>query len=238
MHTVHEAMTMSVITVAPDTSVTAAARIMRDAGVSGLPVVDPVGRVVGMLTEADLLTRAVLPELDDASTGHSERGLPVGSTVADLMSRDVIGVRPTDPLAKAARLMDKARVRRLVVVGDGFTLQGIISRRDVVAALARPDADIEEEIRSEVVERILGLEPQAIQVSVEEGVVRLAGEVAHRREAVRLERLARSVLGVSAVDSEVTWLSDAEYASRTSRFAFFTERKARDGGRADSGGAT
>jgi len=224
MHTVEEAMTAEVVTVEPDAPVTFAARIMCDAGVSGLPVVDCDGCVVGIVTESDLLHRAVVPDSADAEANHSARDRWPGSTVADLMSREVIGVRRDDPLAKAARLMEKARVRRLVVVGHGFTLEGVISRSDVVAALARSDTDIEAEIRAEVVGHILGIDPETIDVSVHQGVVTLRGSVTRRREAVRLERLTNSVLGVSRVDSSVTW-HDNGTAERIPRLGYFAERR-------------
>ena len=219
MHTVEEAMTAEVVTVSPETSVTVAARTMRDAGVSGLPVVDGHGRVIGILTEADLLHRAVVPDPAEAETRRAARDRPLQSTVADLMSRDVLGLRRSDPLAKAARLMEKARVRRLVVVGDGFVLEGIISRSDVVATLARPAADIEAEIRDVVIGEVLGLAPGDIEVTVDQGIASLTGLVEQRREAVRAERLAGRVLGVSRVDSSVTWRDDTTFAGRKPRFA-------------------
>jgi len=203
MHTVAKAMTKNVVTVAPDASVTTAARIMRDTGISGLPVVDQHGKVVGILTEADLLHRAVVPDPTEIK-GRRAKHDSSGSTVADLMSREVVGVRSNDPLAKAARLMEKARLRRLVVVGDDFTLEGIISRRDVVAALARSDGEIEEEIRTRIIDEILGLEPDTVDVVVHEGIVLMIGTVDNQREAARLERLVASVLGVSRVDSKVS----------------------------------
>lgn len=232
MHTVEEAMTAGVVTVEPDAPVTFAARIMRDAGVSGLPVVDCDGCVMGIVTEADLLHRAVVPDSADAEAKRSARDRWPGSTVADVMSRKVIGVRRDDPLAKAARLMEKARVRRLVVVGNGFALEGIISRSDVVAALARSDTDIEAEIRAEVIGHILGIDPDTIDVSVHQGVVTLRGSVTRRREAVRLERLANSVLGVSRVDSSVTW-HDNGTADRVPGLGYFTERRHATRGRHD-----
>jgi CBS domain-containing protein len=227
MHTVEEAMTHDVVTVWPHESVTVAARIMRDAGVSGLPVIDADRHVVGILTEADLLHRAVLP---DSAHDRARDDVPESwskATVADLMSREVLGVRRSDPLAKAARLMEKARVRRLVVVGDGFRLEGIISRRDVVAALARSDAEIEAEIRSGLVEGVLGLEEGRANVAVTQGVVALSGNVAHRREAVQLERLAARVLGVSRVESTLTWDVDTGQPRRAARLSYFATRRER-----------
>ena len=223
MHTVEEAMTVEVITVGPDEPVTVAARIMRDAGVSGLPVVDASGAVIGILTEADLLHRAVLADLSEIGDRSGSRNRSLGSTVADLMSRDVLAVRREAPLAEAARLMEKARVRRLLVVGPEFVIEGIISRRDVVAALARSDTDIEAEIRSCVIDEILGLDPRQVGVSVDQGVVTMSGVVAQRREAVRLERLAGKVLGVSAVENSVTWKADLVYPGLVPRFAYFAK---------------
>ena len=228
MHTVKEAMSTDVVTVGPDVPVTAAARIMRDAGVSGLPVIDSDGRVVGILTEADLLHRAVVADPTEMTT-HRSRDRWSASTVAELMSRNVLGVRRDDPLAKAARLMETARVRRLVVVGEGFALEGIISRRDVVGALARSDAEIETEIRFVVIDQILGLDPNAVDIKVHDGVVRMAGVVPDRREACRLERLAAKVLGVSHVESTVAWGVDATSPRRWSRLTgFATSRAAPD----------
>lgn len=229
MRTVEEVMSEHVVTVSPEASATVAARIMRDVGVSGLPVVDREGCVVGILTEADLLHRAVVADPADTVTKHRLRDWP-SATVADLMSRDVLGLRRDDPLAKAARLMGTARVRRLVVVGDGFALEGIISRSDVVAALARSDADIEAEIRTSVIDRLLDLDPDDIDVSVDQGVVTVGGVVARRREAVRLERLIGRILGVSGVESSVAWRADTIGRGRKPRFAFFT----RTGGEEDT----
>lgn len=223
MHTVEEAMTVEVITVGPDEPVTAAARIMRDAAVSGLPVVDASGAVLGILTEADLLHRAVLADLADVGDRGGSRDRSLGSTVADLMSCDVLAVRRDAPLAKAARLMEKARVRRLLVVGPEFVIEGVISRADVIAALARSDTDIESEIRSCVIDEILGLDPRQIDVLVDQGVVTMSGVVEQRREAVRLERLAGQVLGVSRVESSLTWEADVADRGLGPRFAYFSK---------------
>jgi len=225
MHTVEEAMTSQVVTVSPESTVTVAARVVCDSGVSGLPVVDGDGCVVGIVTEADLLHHAVLPDLAKVKDRRGSGGQVSESRVCDVMSREVVGGTSGRPFGEAARLMETARVRRLVVVGDGFTLEGIISRRDVVAALARLDRDIEDEIRSQVVKGLLRLEPQAITVSVEDGIVTLVGSVTYRREAVRLQRLAGRVLGVSRVDSSVTWhVDDLGFAGRVPRFGYFARQ--------------
>jgi len=222
MH-VEDAMTVEVVTVGPDEPFTVAARIMRDAGVSGLPVVDASGCVIGILTEADCLHRAVETGPPEIGSRRRLRNRTWARTVADLMTRDVLSVHRDTPLAEAARLMEKAKVRRLVVVGPGFVLEGIITRNDVAAALARPDADIEAEIRSCVIDEVLGLDPRQVDVSVDQGIVTLAGVAPQRRDAVRLERLARKVLGVSWVESSVTWEADVVYPGLVPRFAYFAK---------------
>ena len=100
--------------------------------------------------------------------------------------------------------LDAGAIDSLIAMSNEPTLEGIISRRDVVAALARSDREIEDEIRSGVIDEILGLRPDDFDVVVHEGIVLLAGTVADEREVVRLERLVGSILGVSRVDSKVT----------------------------------
>ena len=220
MH-VEDAMTVEVVTVGPDEPFTVAARIMRDAGVSGLPVVDASGCVIGILTEADCLHRALETDPSEIGSRRRLRNRTWARTVADLMTRDVLDVHRDTPLAEAVRLMQKARVRRLVVVGPGGVLEGIISRSDAVAALARSDEDIEAEVRSCVIGELLGLGPDDVYVSVDQGIVTLAGVVPQRRDAVRLERLAGEVLGVNRVESAVTWEVDILFPALVPRFAYF-----------------
>jgi osmotically-inducible protein OsmY len=90
---------------------------------------------------------------------------------------------------------------------------------------ARSDADIEAEIRSRVIGNIVGVNSRDIAVSVDQGVVKIAGVVAERREAVRLKRLAGKVPGVSRVESSVTWETDTAYLGRRPRFAHFANKR-------------
>jgi hypothetical protein len=156
------------------------------------------------------------------------------------MSRDVLGVRRDTLLEEAARLMERARVRRLVVLGPDGALAGIITRSDVAAALARPDADIEAEIRSCVIGDLLGLAADEVDVSVDQGVVTMTGVVAQRREAVRLERLTGKVRGVTRVESSVAWKHDVIYPGLVPRFAYFAKHfaKRRDKTGAEPSGGT
>jgi CBS domain-containing protein len=137
-------MTRRVVTVAPETPILTAARLMLDNHVSGLPVVDPSGRVVGVITETDLLredgkSAQGSPWLQmvagtDGRTGDPER---LGARkVEEIMSRDPITVELTAPIAHACHLLTQHRIKRLPVI-DKDKLVGIIGRADVVRALAQ-----------------------------------------------------------------------------------------------------
>ena len=141
---VEDFMTRRVVTVTPDTPILAAARLMLDNHVSGLPVVDPSGRVVGVITETDLLredgkSAQGSPWLQmvagtDGLTGDPER---LGARkVEEIMSRDPITVELTAPIAHACHLLTQHRIKRLPVI-DKDKLVGIIGRADVVRALAQ-----------------------------------------------------------------------------------------------------
>ena len=96
MPTVDSAMTTSVVTIAPFETVAAAARMMSDRGVSGLPMVDPDGRVIGIITEANLLHRTRVPDqsrLDDEDVERRRQS----ATVREVMSHDVVGICPDPP---------------------------------------------------------------------------------------------------------------------------------------------
>ncbi|MDH3399285.1 MAG: BON domain-containing protein, partial [Acidimicrobiia bacterium] len=93
------------------------------------------------------------------------------------------------------------------------------SQRRLRDAWMWSDADIEAEIRSGVIGKVVGVNSGGVAVSVDQGVVKMAGVVAERREAVRLVRLAGKVPGVSRVESSVTWEADTPYPGRRPRFA-------------------
>ena len=143
MH-VRDLMTTDVVAVGPTTSIRDAARMMFRYRVSGLPVVDPDDHVLGIITEGDFLAM----ELERAEHGIEP---PV---VADVMSHAVLSVSPDLELMDAARFMHEHSVKRVLVVEDD-RMVGILSRFDVVAAFTRPDDLIEDEIREDLIRRVL-----------------------------------------------------------------------------------
>ena len=193
-------MTTDVIAVSPETPIKDAARLMFRHRVSGLPVCDGDSCLVGIITEADFLRLEVARD-------EADEPYPV-ETVGEVMNRGVITVRPDQSIAEAARIMVFEDVKRLPVIDESDRMLGIISRLDVVAAFTRPDEVIEDEIREDVVRRILFVDPDDIGVSVADGVVRLVGEIGTRNEARLLEELARRLDGVIRVDNELVWRLD------------------------------
>ena len=193
-------MTTDVIAVSPDTPIKDAARLMFRHRVSGLPVCDEASCLVGIITEADFLRIEVARE-------EAADPQPI-ETVGQVMNRGVVTVGPEAPLADAARVMVFQDVKRLPVVDDEDRMLGIISRLDVVAAFTRPDEIIEDEIREDLVRRVLFVDPDDIEVSVVDGVVRFGGEIGTRNESRLIEELARRLDGVIRVENELTWRLD------------------------------
>lgn len=145
---VKEIMNRDVITVSLEDSVEECARIMIERNISGLPVMDPEGRLAGIVTEGDLIRRAAhfeepgflpllggLIYLDDPNKFLGELRRAMAVHVGRLMSREVFTVKPEDSLEKAATLLLRRQVKRLPVVDEEGRLAGILSRRDLVRAL-------------------------------------------------------------------------------------------------------
>lgn len=212
MHVI-DIMTSEVLTVTEDAGLKEAARRMLQAGVSGLPVVDDRGIVIGIITEADFV------EAEAArSWGRQRRrllGAVVGEhrpalakTVVEVMTRRPIVIDQDSDVTEAARKMAEHGVKRLPVVTPDGRLVGIVSRSDIVMAFARPDEVIEDEIRNDIVERILLLDPETVDVAVSEGAVTLRGEVPNRSDARILEELVARLEGVIGVAADLRWSVD------------------------------
>jgi CBS domain-containing protein len=141
--TVEDIMTRRVITVRPETTIQEAARLMFTNRVSGLPVVDSSGHVVGLISDGDLIRRQRRPKIrpwwrlffEDGERLLREYRKIVGNTVGDVMTRPALVISPVFGIETAAAILDNRQIRRLPVVRDG-QLVGIVSRGDLVKALA------------------------------------------------------------------------------------------------------
>lgn len=202
-------MSDGVVTATPDESLKQAAAKMVQAQVSGLPVLDADGKLVGIITEADFLRH----EASRAGAGRTSllgalfdrQPPPEPLTVKESMTEDPVVVLPDVSLAEAARVMAAKGVKRLPVVDTEGRLMGIVSRADVVTAFTRPDELIEDEIREDVIRRILFLDPDSISVEVDEGEVTLSGELDNESDSRLLEELVRRLDGVTRVENRLTW---------------------------------
>jgi len=201
--TVRDVMTRRVVSVREDASFKEMADMLQRTRISAFPVIDTANRVIGVVSEADLLVKEAVQATGTsiiAALRHArEEDKANGVTAADLMSRPAITIGPDAPVAEAARIMYDRRIKRLPVVDAAGRLLGIVSRVDVLAVFSRPD----EEIRDEVVHRVL---PAAVvskladfEVTVRDGIVTIAGPAQSDQAAHALLDAARHVQGVVAV---------------------------------------
>ncbi len=210
---VRDLMTTEPVTTTPETPLKEAARLMVKHRISGLPVVQG-GKVVGIVTEGDFLRQEANRDqpyrfgLLEALFGEGSAQPPSAETVGQVMTEPVLTVSPEATVSEAARIMASRRVKRLPVVSPDGVLLGVISRADVVNAFTKPDEVIEDEIREDIIRRLLFLQPDAVDVAVRGGVVTLSGGLESRTEADLLEELTRRIDGVIRVESALTYEVD------------------------------
>jgi CBS domain-containing protein len=204
---VRDVMTPNVITVKEDTPFEAIAAALRQHRVSAFPVVDEVSRVIGVVSESDLLAKLALGIGDDAVVPGMITGIlrqeqlqkAHAVTAAELMTSPAYTVWPEDTVEQAARIMYLRNVKRLPVVDAGGRLEGIVSRADVLAVYSRADADIAEEIRTGILASEAPANPGTLDVSVTAGVATIVGRPQTREQGHAIIGRARPVQGVVAV---------------------------------------
>jgi CBS domain-containing protein len=199
-HTVSDVMTHSVAAVGRDAPFKDVVTLMEERKVSALPVLEGEGRVVGVVSEADLLPKEEFRDSDPDRFTQRQRLDDLAKagavTAEELMSTPAVTVHPDATLAQAARIMAQHTVKRLPVVNAEGMLEGVVSRSDLLKVFLRDDEELAEEVRHEVVDRLFPLSADHIQVEVAEGVVSLTGWVDDNGLARVAERLARAVEGV------------------------------------------
>jgi CBS domain-containing protein len=205
-------MTTRVISVRKDASFKEMAAMLRSSRISAFPVIDDADRVVGVVSEADLLVKEAV-QADGTSVLAAlrhwrEEDKAAGLTAGDLMTAPAVTIGPDAPVAEAARLMYDHRVKRLPVVTGAGTLVGIISRVDVLCVFDRPDEQIRGEIVREVLPGVLGAMPQNCEVTVRDGIVTLAGMVDSERDSGIVVDAVRHVQGVVAVRHRFSYSAD------------------------------
>ena len=198
---VRDVMSTQVVAVKRGASFKEMAASLRQYRVSAFPVIDDDQKVIGVVSEADLLAKEALAKHDGitAMLHHREHQKAEGLTAGDLMTPRPVTVTPDDTVEHAARLMYTLQVRRLPVVDAGGHLVGIVSRSDLLAVFDRPDTEILAEIVDGVILHEFLIDPAMFRVTVADGVVTLQGspETADLgRNLVDRIRHVRGVVGV------------------------------------------
>jgi CBS domain-containing protein len=207
---VQDFMTREVITVSAAEPLKNVAKLLIDRRISGLPVVDEEGRLVGVVSEGDLLVKeeGERPRWKHRFRRMKEAEKRGARTAGEAMTSPALTVSPTASVAEAAALMLEREVNRLPVV-EGGALVGIVTRADLVRAFARRDADIQQELEEDVLLRTFSIVPENVNVAVLNGEVTLTGEV--ETDGVRDTLLAylEQVPGLVAVHSQLTVRTDS-----------------------------
>ncbi|MFF9489522.1 CBS domain-containing protein [Streptomyces sp. NPDC014676] len=189
-HTVGEVMTRDVVQAHRTTPFKEVVRLLDHHRISGLPVVDADGKVLGVLSGSDLVRLQA----------HRDGSAPSPAlTAGDVMSSPAITVHPEQTVPDAARLMERRGVERLPVVDEADRLIGIATHRDLLRVFLRADDDIRRQVTGDIVVGALGLPPDAVLVSVRDGVVTLAGRVERRGQVPELLYAAWRLEGVVGV---------------------------------------
>ena len=219
-----DVMSRNILSVGRDATIAEAIRLMLDNQISSLPVIDAAGRLVGILTEGDLLRRS-----ETGTERHRPRWLEIlmgpgrlageyvrthGRKVEEIMTRDLVSVTPDTPLDEIVALMERRRIKRVPVL-DGDTPVGIVSRADLLRALARSlevqpvavagDDEIRERILAELA-KVSWVPRDGLAITVTDGVVGLDGVILDEKERDALRVAAENVPGVRAVEDRLVWV--------------------------------
>ncbi|MGW1842235.1 CBS domain-containing protein [Streptomyces sp. NPDC001966] len=201
-YTVSDVMTHTAVAIGREASYKEIVELLQQWRVSAVPVLEGEGRVVGVVSEADLLPKEEFRQDEPKPPGRLEGASKADAVLAgDLMSAPAVTVHPGATLAEAARIMARKHVKRLPVVNDLGMLEGVVSRSDLLKVFLRPDEEIDEEIRSTV---IAGLSPpDRVDLTVLDGVVTVRGPLRDRALVPLLVRAVRAVEGVVDVRMEL-----------------------------------
>lgn len=216
---VHEVMTSAVVTARPEATLKEAALLLAENGISGLPVVNDEGVVVGVVSEADILAKETAAESERHGVAHwlldgKDPWLETryaARTVGEAMSSPVQTIDPDRPVVEAATRMLEEGINRLPVVAADGTLVGLVSRGDLVRAFVRSDEAIRREIEEDLLRGALWIDhPDDVHVEVAGGEVTLAGKVDSPADIEVVPLHVRRVPGVVGVTSTLTLRTEGE----------------------------
>jgi CBS domain-containing protein len=207
-------MTSRVIWVKQDVPFKEMAAALRENRVGALPVLDDEGKVIGIVSEADLLTKEALDGGYDGMPGgitgllrRKEQGKARGITAGDLMTHPAVTVGSGESIEMATKLMYTRKVERLPVIDGDGRLTGIISRADVLSVFDRSDDEIRGEITGDVILDEFLVDPATLTVTVNDGVVTLTGIPETNELGHEIVRRVRHVQGVVAVGDHLSYFA-------------------------------
>lgn len=217
-----DVMTVRVVTIEPDATVQAAAKLMLERGVSALPVVDTSGRLIGIISEGDLVRRAETGTERESSwwlnfiSGADQLAYDFvkahGTKVSDVMTKEVVVAKPDTPLRDVARLLESHRIKRVPVVEEDLVI-GVVSRANLLQALAsaKPRQSTTQpsdaELRDTIIDRLSEQpwsHPSLLNPIVTDGVVDLWGMVLTPTEQDAVRVLVEETPGVRGVNSHLS----------------------------------
>ncbi|WP_405521739.1 CBS domain-containing protein [Streptomyces canus] len=217
--TVSSVMTTEVVRATHGTPFKEVTRLLREHRISGLPVVDEDDKVIGVISETDLMAhQAQLPDpyepkrrfrlADLTPAARRQAAKARARSAGQLMSTPPITVSADNTIVEAARTMAQNRVERLPVLDEEGRLVGIVTRRDLLKVFLRPDAEIRKEVIDEVLVRALWLTPLSVDVFVTDGVVTLTGQMERKSEKEIAAAMTMRIDGVVAVVDKLTYRLD------------------------------
>ncbi len=208
---VADVMTKDVLTVGPEEDFKTCVRLLQAHDVSAVPVVDRRGRLLGILSEADLLAKERERGVGRPFLGirwADDGGAATARTAGEAMTAPAISIAPTATIPEAARLMYREAVKRLPVVDRLGTVIGIVSRADLLKTFTRTDASIRKDVVDDVIKKTLSIDPRAVTVRVHDGLVDLSGELETKSLCNLLVRMIQRVEGTVGVESALTYRLD------------------------------
>ncbi|WP_406163759.1 CBS domain-containing protein [Streptomyces sp. NBC_00882] len=212
-------MTTEVVRATYGTPLKEVARLLAAHRISGLPVVDEDDKVIGVISETDLVARqAATPGPYEphrrlafsglTRTARRQAAKAHARTAGRLMTEPPVTAHADDTVVEAARTMARHQVERLPVLDEADRLVGIVTRRDLLQVFLRPDGDIRDEVIEDVLGRTLWLPPRSIDVSVVQGVVTLTGHMERKSETVIALSMIARIDGVVGVVDKLTYRLD------------------------------
>ena len=208
--TVYEVMTSEVVSVRDDAPFQDIAEALGSHRISAVPVVDADDRVIGVVSQTDLLYK--LQFAGDSPlrriTHRTAARKAAGRTAHDVMTHPAVTVPAHTPVVTAAKMMQATKVKRLPVVDEVGHLIGIVSQGDLLSVFLRSDREIFDEVVKEVLVRQMWIQPTDVSVTVEHGVVELVGQVERKSAADLTLHLVRGVDGVVDVVDKLTYRTD------------------------------